>query len=256
MIPSSRFGDDVQVGDLIVVRPGEKFPVDGEVLEGESSVDESMLTGESQPVNKATGALVYGATLNRNGRLIYKATKIGKDTMLSQIIKLVEDAQASKAPIQQLADRISAIFVPAVIAIALLTFLIWYFVIPLGAGSQLSAHQSAIINAVAVLVIAAPARWAWLRQLPLWPEQARRAAGYFVRRRAGSGSAVDTVVLIRPARSPRAPGAYRPDPSSRQRPGRVALWHLQPKAARTSWPMPSRLRSEANLSLPKLQVSR
>jgi len=148
--------DQVLIGDIIVVRPGEKIPVDGSVLEGSSSVDESMLTGESLPVEKSAGAPVFGATLNKNGRLVFEATKIGRDTVLSQIIQLVENAQASKAPIQKLADKISAVFVPIVIAVAALTFLIWYFLVPLPADSEVSLLARALINMVAVLVIACP----------------------------------------------------------------------------------------------------
>ena len=148
--------EEVVIGDVVVVRPGEKIPVDGSVLEGSSSVDESMLTGESLPVEKSAGAPVYGATLNKNGRLVFEATKIGRDTVLSQIIQLVENAQASKAPIQKLADKISAIFVPIVIAVAALTFLIWYFLVPLPANSDVSLLARALINMVAVLVIACP----------------------------------------------------------------------------------------------------
>jgi Cu+-exporting ATPase len=148
--------DDVIVGDVLVVRPGEKIPVDGIVSQGESSVDESMLTGESLPIHKEVGAAVYGATLNKDGRLVLTANKIGKDTVLSQIIQLVENAQASKAPIQNLADKISAVFVPIVIAIALVTFLVWFFLVPMTANSDLTPLARAIINTVAVLVIACP----------------------------------------------------------------------------------------------------
>ncbi len=148
--------DDVEVGDVLVVRPGEKIPVDGIVSQGESSVDESMLTGESLPVHKEVGAAVYGATLNKDGRLVLTANKVGKDTVLSQIIQLVENAQASKAPIQNLADKISAVFVPIVIGIALVTFLVWFFLVPLAANSELTPLARAIINTVAVLVIACP----------------------------------------------------------------------------------------------------
>ena len=148
--------DDVVVGDVLVVRPGEKIPVDGIVAQGESSVDESMLTGESLPVHKEVGTAVYGATLNKDGRLIVTANKIGKDTVLSQIIQLVENAQASKAPIQTLADKISAVFVPIVIVIALITFLVWFFLVPMAANSELTPLARAIINMVAVLVIACP----------------------------------------------------------------------------------------------------
>lgn len=148
--------DEVQIGDIVVVRPGEKVPVDGVVVSGDSSVDESMLTGESLPVNKTIGSLVYGATLNKNGRLVFEATKIGRDTVLSQIIQLVENAQASKAPIQNLADKISAIFVPIVITVAAITFLAWYFLVPLPADSQVTLLARSLINMVAVLVIACP----------------------------------------------------------------------------------------------------
>jgi Cu+-exporting ATPase len=148
--------DDVLVGDIVIVRPGEKIPVDGVVITGRSAVDESMLTGESLPVEKGPGNAVIGATINKLGLLKFEATKVGKDTALAQIIRLVEDAQGSKAPIQQLADKVSAVFVPVVISIALLTFLIWFFVIPLDPNSDLSAFTRALINMVAVLVIACP----------------------------------------------------------------------------------------------------
>ncbi len=148
--------DEVAIDDLILVRPGEKMPVDGIVVKGESFADESMLTGESLPVAKKPGDPIYGATLNTHGSLTYRATKIGKDTVLSQIIKLVEDAQASKAPIQSLADKISAVFVPAVISIALITFVIWFFFVAPPADPELTQLSRAIMNAVAVLVIACP----------------------------------------------------------------------------------------------------
>ncbi len=148
--------DDVLVGDIVIVRPGEKIPVDGVVITGRSAVDESMLTGESLPVEKGPGDEVIGATINKLGLLKFEATKVGKDTALAQIIRLVEEAQGSKAPIQQLADKVSAVFVPVVISIALLTFLIWFFVIPLDPSSDLSAFTRALINMVAVLVIACP----------------------------------------------------------------------------------------------------
>lgn len=148
--------DEVKVGDIVIVRPGEKIAVDGVVIEGRSAVDESMLTGESLPVEKAPGDTVIGATLNKMGLLKFEATRVGKETALAQIIRLVEEAQASKAPIQKLADRISAVFVPIVILIALITFVVWYFVVPLPSGSQVSAFTRALINMVAVLVIACP----------------------------------------------------------------------------------------------------
>lgn len=142
--------DDVRVGDVVLVKPGEMIPVDGVVIEGKSSVDESMLTGESLPVEKKPGDAVVGATLNKLGLLKFEATKVGKETALARIIKLVEDAQGSKAPIQRLADQVSAVFVPVVIVIAALTFAGWYF---LGAPGDLTR---ALINMVAVLVIACP----------------------------------------------------------------------------------------------------
>jgi Cu+-exporting ATPase len=148
--------DDVSIGDVVLVRPGEKIPVDGVVIEGHSSVDESMLTGESMPVEKKAGETVIGATLNKLGFFKFEATKVGKETALSQIIRLVEEAQGSKAPIQKLADNVSEVFVPVVIGIAFVTFLIWYFLIPLPVNSDISLFTRALINMVAVLVIACP----------------------------------------------------------------------------------------------------
>lgn len=142
--------EQVKIGDFLLVKPGEKIPVDGEVAEGSSAVDESMLTGESIPIEKRVGDPVIGATLNKNGRLIIKATRIGKETALAQIIKVVEEAQGSKAPIQRIADRISGVFVPIVVGIAIVTFFIWFFVIETGQF----AH--ALEKAIAVLVIACP----------------------------------------------------------------------------------------------------
>jgi len=148
--------DDVRVGDLVLVHPGEKIPVDGVVVDGRSSVDEAMLTGESLPVEKGPGDPVIGATINKLGQFKFEATKVGKETALAQIIRLVEDAQGSKAPIQRLADQVSAVFVPAVILIALVTFLVWYFFVPLPVNSDVNAFTRALINMVAVLVIACP----------------------------------------------------------------------------------------------------
>ncbi|MHC1741111.1 MAG: heavy metal translocating P-type ATPase [Anaerolineaceae bacterium] len=149
--------DDVQKGDLLLIRPGEKFPVDGVVVEGRSTVDESMLTGESFPVEKAVGDKVTGATINQKGSLKFEATHVGKETALAQIIKLVEDAQGSKAPIQKLADQVSSIFVPIVIALSFLTFAIWFFFIPPPLVSTgITSFTRALINAVAVLVVACP----------------------------------------------------------------------------------------------------
>ena len=142
--------DDVLTGDLIDVRPGERLPVDGEVVEGSSFVDESMITGEPVPVEKTTGAEVVGGTVNQNGALTFRATKVGADTVLAQIIHMVEQAQSSKLPIQAIVDRVTMWFVPAVMAAALATFIVWLIFGPEPALSF------ALINAVAVLIIACP----------------------------------------------------------------------------------------------------
>jgi len=142
--------EDVQAGDLIMVRPGERVPVDGIVRQGYSSIDESMITGESIPVEKKVGDEVIGATINKTGSFQFEATKVGKDTTLAQIVRLVEEAQGSKAPIQRLADVIASYFVPTVIGIAIITFIIWYFVGPA------PALTFALLNFVAVLIIACP----------------------------------------------------------------------------------------------------
>jgi P-type Cu+ transporter len=144
-VPASQ----VQPGDLLVVRPGETIPVDGLVVEGEAAVDESLISGESLPVEKSPGDEVTGTTINRSGRLLVEATRVGQETVLAKIVQLVADAQADKAPIQRLADRVSNIFVPAVVVIALLTFAVWYL---LAGAAFLFAFQLAI----AVLVIACP----------------------------------------------------------------------------------------------------
>jgi len=142
--------EEVVVGDIVIVSPGERIPVDGIVVDGFSSVDESMLTGESVPVEKSTGELVFGGTVNKEGSLKIRATKIGRDTALAQIIRLVEEAQGSKAPIQRLADRVASVFVPVVISIALVTFAIWYIFGPEPAFTR------ALMNFIAVLIIACP----------------------------------------------------------------------------------------------------
>ena len=142
--------DDVQVGDLIQVRPGERVPVDGIIRQGYSSIDESMITGESIPVEKKVGDEVIGATINKTGSFQFEATKVGKDTTLAQIIRMVEEAQGSKAPIQRLADVIASYFVPVVIGIAIVTFIVWYFFGPA------PALTFALLNFVAVLIIACP----------------------------------------------------------------------------------------------------
>ena len=142
--------EEVAIGDRVLVRPGEKIPVDGIVKEGNSAVDESMVTGESMPVEKYAGDEVIGATINKTGTFQFEAAKVGKDTMLSQIIKMVEEAQGSKPPIARLADIIAGYFVPAVIGIAIVTFGIWYFLGPAPALTY------AVLNFVAVLIIACP----------------------------------------------------------------------------------------------------
>lgn len=142
--------EEVQVGDIVRVRPGEKIPVDGEIVEGDSSIDESMVSGESIPVDKSKGDMVIGATMNKSGTFMYKATKIGQDSMLSQIVKLVQEAQGSKAPIQRLADTVSSYFVPVVMMLAIATFGVWYIFGPT------PAFLFAVLNTVAVLIIACP----------------------------------------------------------------------------------------------------
>lgn len=142
--------EEVVIGDTIFVKPGEKIPVDGEVIEGTTAVDESMLTGESLPVDKNAGDTLYGSTINKNGFIKMTATKVGRDTALAQIIKVVEDAQGSKAPIQRLADKISGVFVPIVVGIAIVTALVWYLWVDSGNFTQ------ALEVLIAVLVIACP----------------------------------------------------------------------------------------------------
>ena len=140
---------DVVVGDLLLVRPGERIPVDGEVVDGLSSIDESMLTGESMPVEKGPGDVVVGATINKSGAFHFRATKVGADTTLAQVIRLVQEVQGSKAPIQRLADQVAGIFVPIVIILAVLPFLVWWTLV----GADFSV---ALVRLVAVLVIACP----------------------------------------------------------------------------------------------------
>ncbi|PIT84559.1 copper-translocating P-type ATPase [Candidatus Micrarchaeota archaeon CG10_big_fil_rev_8_21_14_0_10_45_29] len=151
-IPAS----EIKVGDIMHVRPGEKIPTDGVVVGGSSSVDESMLTGESMPVLKKAKDKVFGATQNINGSIKVKAMKIGADTTLSQIVKLVEEAQGSRAPIQRFADEVSAVFVPIVIALAILTFIAWHFIFPEILPAGTNSFEFALIAAVSVLVIACP----------------------------------------------------------------------------------------------------
>ncbi|HEU4722604.1 MAG TPA: heavy metal translocating P-type ATPase, partial [Gemmatimonadaceae bacterium] len=187
---------DVRRGDVIVVRPGERLPTDGEVLSGESAVDESMLTGESAPVPKSSGARVIGGTINRTGALRYRATTLGADSVLAQIVKLMRDAQGSRAPIQNLADRISGVFVPVVVSIAIATFVVW-FVAGDVAGFQAPAVR-AFAAAVAVLIIACPCAMGLAVPTAVMVATGRGAeAGVLIKggealQRAG---AIDTVVV-------------------------------------------------------------
>lgn len=183
---------EVVTGDEIIVRPGEKIPVDGEVISGSSSVDESMLTGESIPVEKEPGDTVIGAAINRNGSFRMKATKVGKDTALAQIVKIVEQAQGAKAPIQRIADTISGIFVPIVVGIAVLTFFIWYLFISPG------DFAAALEKAIAVLVIACPCALGLATPTSIMAGSGR-AAEWGVLFKGGDvlemAQAVDTIVL-------------------------------------------------------------
>jgi len=150
--------EEVLVGDIIIVKPGEKIPLDGEIVEGDSVINESMVTGESIPVEKGVGDNVIGATINKTGTFRFRATKVGRETMLAQIIKMVEEAQGSEAPIQKLADKISSVFVPIVIAVAIIAFIFWFFIAPgLGIFSgEINKIQFAIYIATTVLIIACP----------------------------------------------------------------------------------------------------
>ncbi|WP_180546723.1 HAD-IC family P-type ATPase, partial [Staphylococcus haemolyticus] len=144
MVPLS----EVKEGDYLVIKPGEKIPVDGKIIKGMTSIDESMLTGESIPVEKMQNDNVIGSTMNKNGAITVEATKVGKDTALASIVKVVEEAQGSKAPIQRLADIISGYFVPIVVGIAIFTFIIWISLV------QPGQFEPALVAAIAVLVIA------------------------------------------------------------------------------------------------------
>src|SRR6185437_3706828 len=146
---------EVRSGDIVAVRPGERIPVDGLLVAGESAVDESMLTGESMPVDKRPGDAVIGATINGAGAFRYRATALGADSVLSRIVRMVRDAQATRAPIQALADRVSAVFVPVVLEIAVMTFVVWFVALN-GAGAGATAAVRAFAAAIAVLVIACP----------------------------------------------------------------------------------------------------
>ncbi len=152
MVPAT----SVRVGDLVLVRPGEKIPVDGEIVEGQTSVDESMITGESMPAEKPVGSPVTGATINKSGAITVRTSRVGSDTLLSQIVRMVEDAQADKAPIQRLADMVSNYFVPIVVGVALITFFLWYAVLPIEPPAGATRFLFAFQLMIAVLVIACP----------------------------------------------------------------------------------------------------
>ena len=162
--------DDLVVGDRFVVRPGEKIATDGVVVEGASAIDRSLVTGESVPVEVGVGDDVTGATLNSNGRLVVEARRVGADTQLAQLARLVEAAQSGKAPVQRLADRVSSVFVPVVIALAIATLIGWLV--------TTGDAERSFAAAVAVLIIACPARWGWRRRPPCWwaPDGARNWA--------------------------------------------------------------------------------
>ena len=184
--------EDVAVGDEIIIRPGEKVPVDATVLSGSSPVDESMITGEPIPVTKREGDTVIGATINTTGSLRVRAAKVGADTMLAQIIRMVQQAQASKAPIQRLADAISSYFVPAVIAIAIATFAIWFITGPA------PALTLALVAAVAVLIIACPCALGLATPLSIMVATGKGAqAGILIRSAEALETAhkLDTIVL-------------------------------------------------------------
>ena len=187
---------DVRRGDVIVVRPGERVPTDGDVVSGESAVDESMLTGESAPVPKQAGARVIGGTINRTGALRYRATTLGADSVLAQIVRLMRDAQGSRAPIQNLADRISGVFVPVVVSIAIATFVVWFVAGDLAGATAPAVH--AFAAAVAVLIIACPCAMGLAVPTAVMVATGRGAeAGVLIKggealQRAG---AIDTVVL-------------------------------------------------------------
>ncbi len=183
---------EVEVGYLIVVRPGEKIPVDGKITEGDSEIDESMVTGESMPVHKKVGSLVIGSTVNKFGTFTFRATKIGKDTILSQIIKMVEEAQGSKAPIQQLADLVSSYFVPVVVVIAVLTFGAWILFGPA------PAFTFALINFVAVLIIACPCALGLATPMAIMVSSGNAASRGILIKDAASleiANKIDTVIL-------------------------------------------------------------
>ena len=195
----------VRRGDVVIVRPGERLPVDGEVVEGISAVDESMLTGESLPVDKEPGAAVYGGSVNSTGSFRFRATRVGRETTLQQIIRLVQEAQASRAPIARLADVISGYFTPIVISLAILTFVVWFDVMP--PGNRLTP---ALVSFVAVMIIACPCAMGLATPTAIL---------------VGTGRGAEKGILIRGGRDPRAGGPHhdrrpRQDRDDHQRPTR------------------------------------
>ncbi|OGZ36874.1 MAG: hypothetical protein A3I88_03745 [Candidatus Portnoybacteria bacterium RIFCSPLOWO2_12_FULL_39_9] len=183
---------EIKVGDVLMVKPGEKIPVDGKIIEGDSEIDESMVTGESMPVHKTIGSPVIGSTINKFGTFTFQATKIGKDTVLSQIIKMVEEAQGTKAPIQRLADLVSSYFVPVTIVIAILTFIIWFFFGPV------PAFNFALINFVAVLIIACPCALGLATPMAIMVSSGSAAAKGILIKDAASlevANKIDTIIL-------------------------------------------------------------
>jgi len=183
---------EVQVGDLIIVRPGERIPVDGKITEGDSEIDESMVTGESMPVHKTVGGSVIGSTINKFGTFTFQATKVGKDTVLSQIIKMVEEAQGSKAPIQRLADLVSSYFVPVVFTVAVVTFVVWLFFGPT------PAFTFALVNFVAVLIIACPCALGLATPMAIMVSSGSAASKGILIKDAASleiANKIDTVIL-------------------------------------------------------------
>src|SRR2546427_1605521 len=184
--------EEVVPGDVISVRPGEKVPVDGEVIDGHSTVDQSMVTGESIPATKQVGDTVIGATINQTGAFRFRATRVGEDTMLAQIIRLVEQAQGSKAPIQRLADVVASYFVPVVMSIAIVTFVVWFV-----AGPP-PALTLALVSAVAVLIIACPCALGLATPLAIMVSTGKGAEqGILIRSAEALETAqkIDTIVL-------------------------------------------------------------
>ena len=241
--------EEVVVGDVVVVRPGEKVPVDGVVVDGSSAVDESMLTGESIPVEKHEGDTVIGATMNKLGSFRFRATKVGADTALAQIVKLVEDAQGSKAPVQRFADRISAVFVPAVVAAAVVTFLVWLFVVPHLVDPSFYASMTPFVKALlagtSVIVIACPCALGLATPTAIMVGTGKGAeSGILIK----SGDALETAYRIKAIVFDKTgtlthgkPVVTEAEPFARLRPGRrSSAWRRRSRGPRsTRSPRPS-----------------